>query len=184
MKFRIPARTLLMTVGKIAITVAAIVLVASHINFGFFEAHLHKLSAVTAIVTLILLASQVSIIAGLRLKLVLDAVGQRCPVATTVQVALSGFFFEQVAFGFVGGDAMRLWLLHRSDVPLRSAVEAIVIDRCFGLAGLLVLACVGLPGLVALLTSHHWLSVVAAGLGAAVIGGGLAFLLLERVTRS
>jgi glycosyltransferase 2 family protein len=172
-----------MTVGKIAITVAAIVIIGSHINFGFFESHRHKLSAVTVVVVLILLASQVSIIAGLRLKLILDAVGQRCGVPTTVQVALSGFFFEQVAFGFVGGDAMRLWLLHRTDVPLRSAVEAIVIDRCFGLAGLLLLAGVGLPGLVALLTGFHWLSVVAAGLVAAAIGGVLAVLLLMRMAR-
>src|SRR5262249_32311761 len=148
-----------------------------------FESHRHKLSAVTAIVTLIFLASQVSIIAGLRLKLILDAVGQRCPLPTTVQVALSGFFFEQVAFGFVGGDAMRLWLLHRTDVPLRSAVEAIVIDRFFGLAGLMLLAGVGLPGLVALLTGFHWLSVVGAGLVAVAIGAVLAFLLLPRIAR-
>ena len=174
---------MLITVGKVAITVSAIVIIGSHINFGFFESHRHKLSAVTAIVTLIFLASQVSIIAGLRLKLILDAVGQRCPLPTTVQVALSGFFFEQVAFGFVGGDAMRLWLLHRTDVPLRSAVEAIVIDRFFGLAGLMLLAGVGLPGLVALLTGFHWLSVVGAGLVAVAIGAVLAFLLLPRIAR-
>jgi len=158
-----PARALLIAAGKLAVTFLAVSIVVSHIDFSFFTSHQHKLSAFAVVASLVVLASQTSLIAGLRLKLVLDGLKQRRRLGETVQVALSGFFFEQVAFGFVGGDAMRLWLLHQMEVPLRSAVQAIVIDRCLGLFGLFLLALAGLPSLVSLLTGYDWQIVAIAG---------------------
>ena len=176
-----PARALLIAIGKIVVTFLAISIVVSQIDFSFFVSNRHKLSILTLVTSLVVLASQTSLIAGLRLKLVLEGLKQRRRLGETSQVALSGFFFEQVAFGFVGGDAMRLWLLHQADVPLRSAIQAIVVDRCLGLFGLFCLALVGLPSLISLLTGYDWEHVVIAGLllscaGAAVLAlGVLAF---------
>ena len=159
-----PARALLIAGGKIVVTFLAISIVVSQIDFSFFASHHHRLGVFTVVALLVVLVSQTSLIAGLRLKLVLDGLKQRRRLRETFQVALSGFFFEQVAFGFVGGDAMRLWLLHQMEVPLRSAVQAIVIDRCLGLFGLFLLALVGLPSLVALLTGYDWQSIVIVGI--------------------
>src|SRR5437870_4947080 len=125
-------RTVLIAIGKALITISAIAIIVSQVDFAFLLFHWHNLGAFTLAASVILLASQTSLIAGLRLKFVLEALGRNRRLSETVQVALSGFFFEQVAFGFVGGDAMRLWLLHRTDMPWRTAVQAIVIDRCFG----------------------------------------------------
>jgi uncharacterized membrane protein YbhN (UPF0104 family) len=175
------ARALLIAVGKLAVTFVAISIVVAQIDFSFFASHRHKLSTATVVALLVVLVAQTSLIAGMRLKLVLAGLKRRRSLRETSQVALSGFFFEQVAFGFVGGDAMRLWLLHQTDVPLRTAVQAIVIDRCLGMFGLFLLALVGLPTLVALLTGHDWQTVVLAGsalmlAGAVLMTGALAYL--------
>src|SRR5215211_1290577 len=126
MAHRLSARALCTTIAKAAITIAAIAVILSQIDFTFLFSHVRNLNAFTLVMSLVLLAAETSIMAGLRLKLILEALGQRRRLDETCQVALSGFFFEQVAFGFVGGDAMRLWLLHQTDVPLRRALQAIV----------------------------------------------------------
>jgi glycosyltransferase 2 family protein len=179
----VSARARLIPAGKAAITVIAVVIIASQINFAFLWAHLHKLSIFTVAVALVLLVIETTLIAGLRLKLVLEALGQNRRLEETCRVALSGFFFEQVAFGFVGGDAMRLWLLHRTDVAVRTALQAIVVDRCLGSAGLLLLALVGLPGLIVLLTGYDWQLVVVAGAIAVAVVGVLAAFVVLRVAK-
>jgi uncharacterized membrane protein YbhN (UPF0104 family) len=84
------------------------------------------------------------------LKVVLECVGRTQPLFRTAQVELCGFFFEQVALGFVGGDAMRLWLLHRLGIPLRDGIKPLLVDRCLGFGALLLLVAIGLPGLLRL----------------------------------
>jgi uncharacterized membrane protein YbhN (UPF0104 family) len=88
---------------------------------------------------------------------------------------------EQVAFGFVGGDAMRLWLLHRMNLPFRKAIEALVIDRCLGLGALLLLVLAGLPGFLELLPSFGQpIILVTAATVMAVAGSVFLFLLVGR----
>src|SRR5262245_17777862 len=182
----ISVRSVFLVVGKAAITISAILVVASQIDFGFLASYRHKLGAATLVAAFVLLAIETSLFAGLRLKLVLKSLGHRLQLGKTSQVALSGFFFEQVAFGFVGGDAMRLWLLHRTDVPLRTAFQAILIDRCLGLTGLFLLALFGLSSLLILLTGYSWQVIAIAGLAvisAAGIFGTFLFTFFVRRSR-
>jgi glycosyltransferase 2 family protein len=131
--------------------------------------------------SLAVLAIETTLVAGMRLKFVLKALGANYSLARTSQIALCGFFVEQVAFGFVGGDAMRLWLLHRMDVPFRKALEALVIDRCLGLGALLLLVLAGLSGLLNLLPRLTQPIIFIAGATlVAVIGSVLLFLLAGR----
>src|SRR5256885_16634892 len=114
----------LMVVGKSVVSLALLGLIVAQHDFSFLSAQRHRLNAITVMVCLGVLAIQITVVAGTRLKLVLETLGSTLGLARTTQVALCGFFFEQVAFGFVGGDAMRLWLLHRLDIPVRKALEA------------------------------------------------------------
>jgi len=177
------ARSLMLGLGRAGVTIAAIAVIASHVDFPFLFSHAHKLSSSTLAISLAFLVAQTSIIAGLRLKLVLETLGQRLRLVQTVQVALSGFFFEQVAFGFLGGDAMRFWLLHRAKVPFRTALQAIVVDRGLGSIALLLLALAGLPGLVVLLTGYDWHLVVVAGVGAAGLVAALVSVVLVHLAK-
>ncbi len=97
---RTSTRAVLIAIGKALITISAIAIIVSQVDFAFLLSHWHKLGAFTLAASVILLASQTSLIAGLRLKFVLEALGRDRRLSETVQVALSGFFFEQVAFGF------------------------------------------------------------------------------------
>src|SRR2546427_11196491 len=92
----------LMVVGKSVVSLALLGLIVAQHDFSFLSAQRHRLNAITVMVCLGLLAIQITVVAGTRLKLVLETLGATLGLARTTQVALCGFFFEQVAFGFVG----------------------------------------------------------------------------------
>jgi len=140
----------LMTGVKIAISAALIWVIATRLDLQFFLSQWQKLNPMLVAAFLVLVAVQMTLVSGTRLKLLLECLGTRQPLVLTARVALSGFFFEQIAFGFVGGDAMRLWLLHRVGLPLRLAFKALFVDRCLGFGALLLLVALGLPNLVQL----------------------------------
>jgi len=109
-------------------------------------------------------------------------VDARRPLATTVQIALCGFFFEQVTIGFVGGDVVRLWLLRRADVPFGRAIGALLLDRACGFSSLVLLSLLGIHALLALV-DESLRSVIAVTLLVVVITGcvgvGVAFALTK-----
>jgi uncharacterized membrane protein YbhN (UPF0104 family) len=140
---------LVLTKGLVSVTLLSVVL--ARVDFASLSTHWSALSIIGVVTCLGLLALQITVIAGTRLKLVLECLHCNVGLPRTSRVALSGFFFEQVAFGFVGGDAMRLWLLHRMGAPPRKVFTALIVDRLLGLLGLLLLVAAGLPGLVHLL---------------------------------
>src|SRR5437762_4575157 len=128
-----PYRRIFFALGKGLISLAAIAIIISQIKLDLVVSHLSRLNTPVIATTLLILVTQITVIAGLRLSLVLESVGVKQPVNATSRVALAGFFFEQVAFGFIGGDGMRLWLLHCLGVGSRKSLQAIVIDRGLGL---------------------------------------------------
>ena len=177
----IPRRHLLIIV-KALVSAAAIIFIISRIDLSFFLSYWHKLDASSVMVSLAVLALETTLVAGMRLKLVLKALGANYSLARTSQIALCGFFMEQVAFGFVGGDAMRFWLLHRMDVPFRTAVEALLIDRCLGLGALLLLVLAGLPGLLEFLPNFAQPIILIAG--ATLVAVAALFLMFFLLGRS
>jgi hypothetical protein len=171
----------LFTLAKIVVSLAAIAIIATKFNLVVFLSYWHKLSISTILASLLVLAFETSVLAGLRLKLVLLGLGSKQRLVQTSQIALCGFFLEQVAFGFVGGDAMRLWLLHRLGIPLGTALEALVIDRCLGLLALALLVLTGLPSFLDLAPGFTPLIVSAAVVGIlGVLAVVALFLMLGR----
>jgi glycosyltransferase 2 family protein len=120
---------------------------------------------------LAILSIEMCAIAGVRLNLMLVYVDARRTLTTTMQIALCGFFFEQVTIGFVGGDAVRLLLLKRADVPLGRAIRALLLDRACGFVSLVLLSLVGLDALLPLV-DERVRSMIAVTL-IVVIGSGL-----------
>jgi Lysylphosphatidylglycerol synthase TM region len=178
----IPRRHLL-TIAKVLVSIAAIVFIVSRFDLPLFLSHWQKLSVASVLIVLGVLAIETTLVAGMRLKLVLTALGAHVPLARTSQIALCGFFVEQVAFGFVGGDAMRLWLLHRTELPFRKAVEALVIDRGVGFAALLLLVLAGLPGFLDLVPSFGQPIIFIVGISALAVAGSILLFLLVGRTR-
>jgi uncharacterized protein (TIRG00374 family) len=171
----------LLTVGKALVSIAAIAFIVSRFDLPLFLSHWHKLNTASMLIVLVVLAIETTLVAGMRLKLVLTALGADIPLARTSQIALCGFFVEQVAFGFVGGDAMRLWLLHRIELPFRKAVEALIIDRGIGFGALLLLVLAGLRGFLDLLPSFTPIIFIVGVAILAVAISILLFLLIGRM---
>src|SRR5262249_31869708 len=143
-------RRLAVITVKALISVGLIAFFATRLNYTQVLSYWRVLHGVWILGAVAVLFLEMCAIAGVRLKLMLAYVDVRCPLTTTVQIALCGFFFEQVTIGFVGGDAIRLWLLRRSDVPFGRAVGALLLDRTFGFASLVVLSLLGIHALLAL----------------------------------
>lgn len=162
----------LVTGAKIAISGVLIGIIVSRLDLPVFFGYWHELSPAAIAALLALVAMQTTIIAGARLKLVLECFGRRQPLRSTARVAWCGFFFEQVALGIVGGDAMRLWLLHRVGIPVREAFKALLVDRCIGFAALVFLVALGLPALLEHVSALH--QQLSAPLTWTALGAGLA----------
>ena len=143
-------RALALGIVKALVSIALIAFLATRLNYTQVLAYWRVLNGVWILGALGVLLLEMCVIAGVRLKLMLAYVDVRCPLTTTVQIALCGFFFEQVTIGFVGGDAIRLWLLRRADIQFGRAIGALLLDRAFGFASLVLLSLLGIHALLAL----------------------------------
>src|SRR5262245_47837883 len=143
-------RGLAVVTVKALVSVGLIAFLATRLNYTQVLSYWRVLNGVWILGALAMLLLEMSAIAGVRLKLMLAYVDVRCPLTTTVQIALCGFFFEQVTIGFVGGDAIRLWLLRRADIQFGRAIGALLLDRAFGFASLVLLSLLGIHALLAL----------------------------------
>ena len=133
----------LWTAGKVLISAILIIVVILRVGGNQLLALWQDLSAGAVISGLLLLALSIPTIAGLRLKLVLKGLDLNIPFSYAVRVAICGSFFEQVALGFVAGDAVRIWQLGRTGISISKCLGAIAIDRVLGFVGLLLLCLIG-----------------------------------------
>jgi uncharacterized membrane protein YbhN (UPF0104 family) len=172
---------------KALVSIALIAFLATRLNYTQVLSYWRVLNGVWILGALAVLLLEMCVIAGVRLKLMLAYVDVRCPLTMTVQIALCGFFFEQVTIGFVGGDAVRLWLLKRADVLLGRAIRALLLDRACGFASLVLLSLLGIHALLPLVDERlrsviavTLISVIAIG----VVGSAVAFVLTKLLPRS
>ncbi len=162
-------RKVVVTGCKGVISLAVISIIVSHINRSVLLHDLRLVSPGVIVVLVLILAVQTSAVAGLRLKLLLSGLKITRPLSAMWQVAIGGFFVEQVAFGMAGGDVLRFWLLRRLDVPVSAGAAAIIVDRFIGLAALLLMAAIGLPRLFVLLPKPDWQPIILIGLAVFVL---------------
>jgi glycosyltransferase 2 family protein len=167
---------------KALISIALIVFLATRLNYTQVLSYWRVLNGAWIVGALAVLLLEMCAIAGVRLKLMLAYVDVRCPLTMTVQTALCGFFFEQVTIGFVGGDAIRLWLLRRADVPFGRAIGALLLDRALGFASLVLLSLLGVHALMALI-DERLRSVIAVTLLVVVAIGCVGVVIAFALTK-
>jgi len=155
---------------KALVSIGLIAFLATRLDYTKLLSYWRVLNSAWILGALAILLVEMCAIAGVRLKLMLAYVDVGRALATTIPIALCGFFFEQVTIGFVGGDAMRLWLLRRAEVALGSAVRALLLDRTCGFASLVLLSLLGVHALLPLV-DETVRSVIAATLIAVIAAG-------------
>jgi uncharacterized membrane protein YbhN (UPF0104 family) len=164
---------------KALVSIGLIAVLATRLDYARALSYWHALDGNWILAVLGILFLQMSLLAGLRLKLMLASVDARRPLRTTAQIALCGFFFEQVTIGFVGGDAIRLWLLRRTRMPFGRAIQALLLDRVCGLASLVLLSLLGIQALLPLV-EQSMRNVIVMMLGGFIAAGllGVAVVLV------
>jgi uncharacterized membrane protein YbhN (UPF0104 family) len=88
-----------------------------------------------------------------------------------------GAFFNQTLPSSIGGDAVRLWLVHRTGAGWRAATYSILTDRAVGLIALALIIVASLPWSYSIIgDANGRLALVFVDFAA--LAGGLGFLLL------
>jgi uncharacterized protein (TIRG00374 family) len=117
--------------------------VASALDLGALAQALGGMDARGLVVAVLLLGAQ-SLVIGWRWRRIVIHLGGRLSGGDAVRWVLIGQFFNGALPTSIGGDALRIWLLHRSGVGGELAVQSVLIERVSGLVvlGLIVSSCV------------------------------------------
>jgi uncharacterized membrane protein YbhN (UPF0104 family) len=172
-------RNLALVAMKLAVSGLLIWYVTTKIDIASALVHLKNLSAVVAVVAVMVIISGFAV-AGYRLRPILGMFGERCSFVFGFQTMWIGNFFGQALVTFLTGDAVRIWWIMRLGIGLRVAASAILIDRAIGFIALMALVLLALAPLLALTGD----AVMRAGLfSVAFTGTGaiIAFFVLGRV---
>jgi glycosyltransferase 2 family protein len=171
-----------LAVAKALVSIGLIALLATSLDYGRVLSYSHRLDGRWVLGVLGIFLFQMSLLAGIRLKLMLASVDTQRPLTTTARISLCGFFFEQVTIGFVGGDAIRLWLLRRTEMPFGRAIQALLLDRICGFGGLVLLSLFGVQTLLPLVeASAHNVIVLTLGFIAAGLLGIAVLVIVTNI---
>ena len=149
----------------------------SRISLGATWEQASKLSPIIA-VGVVLLGSSQFVIVGLRLKLVVKALGHDRSVWACLRSNFAGAFVGQTPLTTFGNDVVRVWCLAGQKLLLRDAASAVAIDRVMGMIALLLWVLVSAVPLWQRL-SDAWMRL---GLLVGILGalGGIVILVLLR----
>jgi uncharacterized membrane protein YbhN (UPF0104 family) len=158
--------------AKAFISIGLILFLVTRLHYTTLLSYWYTFNMIWVLGALAILFFVTCVLAGLRLNLMLASVNGRRALTTTARIAVCGLFFEQVTIGFVAGDAIRLWLLRRTDVPLGHAIQALLFDRAIGFVNILLLSLLGLHALLPLLDETVRRETVVSLLIFFVVGAG------------
>jgi uncharacterized membrane protein YbhN (UPF0104 family) len=117
--------------------------VASALDLDALAHALGGIDALGLVAAILLLVTQ-SLVIGWRWRRIVHRLGGQMRGGDAVRWVLIGQFFNGALPTSIGGDALRIWLLHRSGVGGELAVQSVLIERVSGLVvlGLIVSSCV------------------------------------------
>ena len=79
------------------------------------------------------------LVAAMRWRMVLKALGPEPPFFNTFLMLYMSMFFSLILPGAVGGDAVRMWAARKSGLTLLHAVNSVILERVATLLGLFAL---------------------------------------------
>jgi len=159
----------LSSAAKITVTGLLLWLVLRKLDLSHVGSRLASLDAGHVLLSAALIVFQSVLVVTWRWSRVLAALAPPAPLGRLTAFTLVGQFFNQALPSTVGGDGMRIWLLHRDGYEPGLAFRVVMAERLIGLFGLVMMALAGLPRLIGLTHGdlRGWAAVVA-------VAGGLA----------
>ena len=129
---------------KVIVSLGLITLVISQVDFKEIINILKNVDITMIIYALTLLTVQV-FITTVRWQLVLKCQKVELDYKNTLQILYSGLFFNQAMPSSVGGDVIRGYYLKKQGMTLGRATLGVLMDRLFGMVGLVLLVLASLP---------------------------------------
>lgn len=168
-----PMKKHLLTIAKLAISIALITWVFGGIDFGDVLAKFAK-ARIPWLGLAALFFGVIVVLGTARWQLVLQSLAVSLPLGTTLRLFLIGMFFNQTLPSSIGGDATRVFYLWRAGTDVQTALNSVLLDRIVGLI-ILVLVATGIaPYLVPQLNNP----IAANGLVIVLAGGWAAVFML------
>ena len=156
---------------KIVVSLGLISILVSQVDFNEIINILINVNLTMIICAIVLLTIQV-FIAATRWKFVLKCQKITLDYKNTLQILWSGLFFNQAMPSSVGGDVIRGYYLKAQGITLGRATIGVLMDRLFGMVGLVLLVLISLPLLFELVNDP------IARTGVLLISLGISFALL------
>ena len=112
-----------------------------------------------------------------RWQLVMQAINAPIPLTEAFRILYIGSFFNQALPSSIGGDVVRVFLVHRAGKALETAVNGVLLERVVAVIGLIVLVVATQPILLARIGDNPAKYAFPALAALAVFGvAGLMFL--------
>jgi uncharacterized membrane protein YbhN (UPF0104 family) len=135
-------RRYLLGTFKALLSIAILLAIARSVDFDQALAAVRRLGLFEVVAATLLLAASVLVVAP-RWGAIIAADNLLMPVQRLVLPVYAGFFINQALPTAIGGDAYRVWAVHREGVPVLRAVASVLVDRIMGIAGALALFALG-----------------------------------------
>lgn len=173
-------RSLLVLAARVLVSLGLLYLALRGINVRHLLDRLSGISPAWFVVAVLVTIFQV-LVGALRWREITEQCGAPLTDKQAFRFNMIGSFFNQTLPSAIGGDAMRLWLVGRTGAGWRAATYSVLVDRAIGLIALAIIVVFSLPWSYEMIGSPKGrLGLVLLDLAA--IGGGLAFLLLGRLS--
>jgi glycosyltransferase 2 family protein len=158
---------------KVIVSLGLITFLINQVDFKGIVNILKNVDITMIVYALILLTIQV-FIATTRWQFVLKCQKIMLDYKNTLQILWSGLFFNQAMPSSVGGDVIRGYYLKKQGMTLGRATLGVLMDRLFGMVGLVFLVLASLPLLFELVDD----SIARSGVLFIALGISLALLFI------
>ena len=177
-----PSRKHILLAVKAGLSGFLIWLVFSQIDGQQVFALLLDMAPGAAMMSLAVILIQV-LPAALRWTAVLDTIGSPLKLSRASRYIFIGLFFNQALPSSLGGDAVRIYLIHRDGMPLRHAANGIILERAATIAAMVVLLIVLAPFFLPELDqpAQYWTLISLAALFFLCLLGWGSILLVDRL---
>jgi len=125
--------------AKLGLSALLLWWLARAINFEQFSQSLQRLQIGPVLLALLMFVMQ-ALLMGWRWHRIVKLLGGHLPAGRAIHLVFIGLFFNQALPSSVGGDAVRIWYLHRDGSAPGVAFSSVAIERGTGLVliGLLI----------------------------------------------
>ncbi len=137
----------LVTLLKLAATVALFWFVLSRVDLGELLSRLDGGDIVLALLAGGAILSLQALLFGARLRICVRALGHELGLRDAWIACQYCGFFSHTPISFLGGDAMRIWHLAKTGLPVADSAKAVIVDRALGFFGVMSLVIATAPAL-------------------------------------